>query len=130
MALSIFSWHQSMSPVSFAFARKIAQARAQGNRICVAAPPACVLTWKSMDIANSQSVSELPDEMLSFVLAQREAVNIGPRLGRLITRSRTPLQTPHYVANTSRGVVPHISHDVLRKHTWIRGVYIALEDCM
>ena len=82
-----------------------------------------------MDNRKSESIPALPDEMLSFMLAQFEVNSLGPRLGRLLRNGRAPLQTPHYVATTSRGVVPHISHDVLQRHTSIRGAYIALEDC-
>jgi hypothetical protein len=82
-----------------------------------------------MDNIKSNSVFELPDEMMSFMLAQFDANNLGPRLGRLLRHGRTHLPTPHYAVTTSRGVVPHISQDVLQRHTSIRGVYIALEDC-
>jgi hypothetical protein len=82
-----------------------------------------------MDNRKSESIPALPDEMLSFVLAQFEVNSLGPRLGQLLRNGRAPLQTPHYIATTSRGVVPHISHDVLQRHTSIRGAYIALEDC-
>jgi queuine tRNA-ribosyltransferase accessory subunit len=82
-----------------------------------------------MDNLKSRGASELPAEMMSFMLAQFDANRLGPRLGRLLRHGRMPLQTPHYVPTTSRGVVPHISHDVLQSHTAIRGVYIALEDC-
>ncbi|KAF2403081.1 tRNA-guanine transglycosylase [Trichodelitschia bisporula] len=50
------------------------------------------------------------------------------RLGTLALRSRSPIQTPHYAANTSRGVVPHLAHDNLQKHTDIRALYLGLED--
>jgi queuine tRNA-ribosyltransferase subunit QTRTD1 len=82
-----------------------------------------------MDNHKSESIPALPDEMLSFMLAQFEVNSLGPRLGQLLRNGRAPLQTPHYIATTSRGVVPHISHDVLQRHTSIRGAYIALEDC-
>ena len=82
-----------------------------------------------MDNVKNDSFSALLDEMLSFVLSQSEVYGIGPRLGQLLRHGRTLLQTPHYIAPTSRGVVPHISHDVLQRHSSIRGAYIALEDC-
>jgi queuine tRNA-ribosyltransferase accessory subunit len=82
-----------------------------------------------MGSLKSRSASELPDEMMSFMLAQFESNSLGPRLGRLLRHGRTPLQTPLYVATTSRGVVPHISQDVLQRHTSISAAYIALEDC-
>ena len=71
----------------------------------------------------------LPDEMLKFVLDSSHRALQAPRLGQLLTRGRAPVQTPHFVAATSRGVVPHLAHDVLRKHTDISAVYMGLEDC-
>jgi queuine tRNA-ribosyltransferase len=52
-----------------------------------------------------------------------------PRLGRLAIQGRKELPTPNYLAITSRGVVPHISPDVLSSQTQIGGVHLALEDC-
>jgi len=66
--------------------------------------------------------------MPSFRITQAATEQFAPRLGELVTRHNA-LETPHYVANTSRGLVPHISQDIMRKHTDIRGVYLALEDC-
>ncbi|KAF2208484.1 hypothetical protein CERZMDRAFT_49104 [Cercospora zeae-maydis SCOH1-5] len=50
------------------------------------------------------------------------------RLGRLALPGRRILDTPHYLANTSRGVVPHITQDTFTRDTDINGLYIALED--
>lgn len=52
----------------------------------------------------------------------------GPRLGRLAVNKVT-IDTPSFVAPASRGAVPHLSHDNLRDHTDIKGIYVALEDC-
>lgn len=82
-----------------------------------------------MDNLKSTSVSQFPREMMSFMLSYFDANSLGPRLGRLLSHGRVPLQTPHYIATTSRGVIPHLSHDVLQRYTSIPGVYIALEDC-
>ena len=51
------------------------------------------------------------------------------RLGRLHFRNRTPIDTPHYVGISSRGAVPHLTQDMMRANTSIRGLYAALEDC-
>lgn len=51
----------------------------------------------------------------------------GPRLGRLAVNKVT-IDTPSFVAPASRGAVPHLSHDNLRDHTDIKGIYVALED--
>lgn len=51
----------------------------------------------------------------------------GPRLGRLALNKVT-IDTPSFIAPASRGAVPHLSHDNLRDHTNIKGIYVALED--
>lgn len=51
------------------------------------------------------------------------------RIGRVCLPGRTILDTPHYLANTSRGVVPHISQDTFVRDTDIHSVFVALEDC-
>ncbi len=69
------------------------------------------------------------DAMLSFSLAHAKPSTIGPRAGQLTRVGRKAIKTPHYVVTTSRGVVPHISHDTMQKHTSVSSVYLALEDC-
>lgn len=69
-----------------------------------------------------------PEEMLTFEVL-KPAAALAPRLGRLSLPGRATLSTPHYIANTSRGVVPHLAQDVLKQHTEINTFYIALEDC-
>ena len=54
---------------------------------------------------------------------------LAARVGRLVTANRTPLDTPTFVGVTSRGAVPHLTPDVISKHTDIRAAYMALEDC-
>ena len=71
---------------------------------------------------------DLPPEMFTFTLL-RASTSIAPRLGRLTLPGRATISTPHYISNTSRGAVSHISQDNFRKHTNIHGVYVALEDC-
>jgi hypothetical protein len=53
----------------------------------------------------------------------------GARVGTLCVKERKELETPNYIALTSRGVVPHISPDVLNEHTDFSGVLTAIEDC-
>lgn len=52
-----------------------------------------------------------------------------PRLGKLTFPGRAPILTPHHVVPTSRGIVPHITPDNLKKHTAVTAVHVALEDC-
>lgn len=51
------------------------------------------------------------------------------RLGRFSIRERNLIETPNFLAVTSRGVVPHITPDVILEHTSFGGVHMALEDC-
>ncbi|OJD32967.1 trna-guanine transglycosylase family protein [Diplodia corticola] len=69
----------------------------------------------------------LPDTMLNFEIL-KPAAALAPRLGRLSVPGRTTLHTPHHIALTSRGVVPHLTQDVLKKHTGLNSFYVALED--
>ncbi|KAK3679689.1 hypothetical protein LTR78_000065 [Recurvomyces mirabilis] len=69
---------------------------------------------------------QLPDEMFSIV--QATTAGIGARLGRLVLPGRAVIETPHYLASTSRGVVPHITPDNFVRSTSIQGVYVGLED--
>ena len=69
---------------------------------------------------------QLPDEMFKVVT---RSTGTAARLGRLAFPGRRILDTPHYLANTSRGVVPHISQDTFVRDTDINGLYVALEDC-
>jgi queuine tRNA-ribosyltransferase accessory subunit len=64
-------------------------------------------------------------EILSFL----DAGAAGPRLGRLVIKGRQDLETPNFFAVSSRGVVPHLTPDVISVHTSIGGVHMALEDC-
>lgn len=68
-------------------------------------------------------------EMLNFALLNPATPSIlSPRLGRLAIGTKA-LNTPHYIPLTSRGAVPHLSHDVVRDHTSIGSIYLGLEDC-
>jgi queuine tRNA-ribosyltransferase accessory subunit len=51
------------------------------------------------------------------------------RLGQISLKGRKPIETPDFLAITSRGVVPHLTPDVVREHTQFGGVHLALEDC-
>lgn len=51
------------------------------------------------------------------------------RLGRLSIAGRNEFETPNFFSISSRGVVPHLTPDVIGEHTQAGGVHIALEDC-
>ncbi|CCU79167.1 tRNA-guanine transglycosylase family protein [Blumeria hordei DH14] len=66
---------------------------------------------------------------LSFeILCEEYTTTYGPRLGKLSIRGRRPIETPNFFGITSRGVIPHITPDVMASHIQVGGVHIALED--
>ncbi|KAE9364646.1 putative Queuine tRNA-ribosyltransferase-like protein [Stipitochalara longipes BDJ] len=62
------------------------------------------------------------------ILSHLDANVAGPRLGRLSIQGRRDIETPNFFAVTSRGVIPHLTPDVVSSHTQIGGVHMALED--
>jgi queuine tRNA-ribosyltransferase subunit QTRTD1 len=71
-----------------------------------------------------------PAKRLAFEILSRVDPNVvGLRLGRLVMKDRQDLMTPNFFAVSSRGVVPHITPDVISADTQIGGVHMALEDC-
>ncbi|KAJ9616960.1 hypothetical protein H2200_000680 [Cladophialophora chaetospira] len=81
-----------------------------------------------MEPVNSASLRQLPEEMLRFVIQHAATSECAARLGQLSLRGRASISTPHFIATTSRGVVPHLSQDNLQRHTEVSAVYLPLED--
>ncbi|KAI9880911.1 MAG: hypothetical protein M1830_009979 [Pleopsidium flavum] len=81
-----------------------------------------------MATTTSNTMVQLPSELRFFTVLESKPPSMGPRLGSIALKGRIPMQTPHYIALSSRGAVPHVSQDIMRKHTRITGVYVALED--
>lgn len=52
-----------------------------------------------------------------------------PRLGCLALAGKKPVQTPNYIPVTSRGALPHVTHDLMRDHMSAGALYAGLEDC-
>ncbi|KAI1391597.1 tRNA-guanine transglycosylase [Hypoxylon trugodes] len=52
----------------------------------------------------------------------------GPRVGHLAIPKRESIDTPNFFGLASRGVMPHMTPDVVAKHTELNGSYMALED--
>lgn len=52
------------------------------------------------------------------------------RGGCIQLKGRKPMATPNFFAATSRGVVPHMTPDVISEHSTFEGIHLALEDCM
>ncbi|MCJ1250902.1 hypothetical protein MMC30_008130 [Trapelia coarctata] len=79
-----------------------------------------------MPAADVQTLSGAP----SFKLAKPFNDKLGPRVGYFSFPGRQPIETPHYIAISSRGAVPHLSQDTMRESTSIKGLYAGLEDSL
>ena len=68
---------------------------------------------------------------VSFELFTLPSTNAGgkARHGRLSCLDRREVETPTYIALSSRGAVPHLSQDTARDNTALAGLHTALEDC-
>lgn len=65
-----------------------------------------------------------------FNVLRNVAVDGGvPRVGQMTLPKRGCIDTPNFFALASRGAVPHMTPDVISKHTELNGSYMALEDC-
>ncbi|KAI0835150.1 tRNA-guanine transglycosylase [Hypoxylon sp. FL0890] len=73
-------------------------------------------------------IEPLPDHAMFHVLRSIAVDKGGPRVGCLTLPKRRPIDTPNYIGLTSRGVIPHMTPDVIANHTELNGSYIALED--
>lgn len=71
----------------------------------------------------------LGSRSMSFDVTLPQAGIEGARLGHLPLKQRSPITTPHYVAISSRGAVPHLAQDMVRDQTGIKALYTAVEDC-
>jgi queuine tRNA-ribosyltransferase subunit QTRTD1 len=81
-------------------------------------------------MASANGISVTGRKILFEVLSHVDPNAGGPRLGRLSIPGRRNLETPNFFAVTSRGVIPHLTPDVIAEHTRIGGVHFALEDCV
>ena len=82
-----------------------------------------------MAAETQEQPSRMLGKPLSFDLRSQNAGGAELRVGRLSFHGRTTVDTPHYVALSSRGAVPHLTQDLMRDNTAIKGIYAALEDC-
>ncbi|KAL8659847.1 MAG: hypothetical protein Q9226_000212 [Calogaya cf. arnoldii] len=67
---------------------------------------------------------------LKFEVGETPHRDCSPRLGLLSLPGRQPINTPHYFAVSSRGCVPHLTQDMMKDNTGIKGIYAALEDSL
>lgn len=68
-------------------------------------------------------------DMINFTLLSSSEPVMAPRLGHLAVTGRKAISTPHYLPVTTRGAVPHVTHDMMRDQTTISSLYVGLEDC-
>lgn len=80
-------------------------------------------------MASANSLPGTGRKILFEILSHIDPSAAGPRLGRLSIHGRRDVETPNFFAVTSRGVLPHLTPDVVAAHTNIGGVHMALEDC-
>ncbi|KKA27850.1 hypothetical protein TD95_003235 [Thielaviopsis punctulata] len=74
--------------------------------------------------------SSAPQEMFKVVKSAigSAAKSQAARLGKLVLPGRAAIDTPAFLAVTSRGTVPHVTQDNITKHTALCGSLMALED--
>ncbi|KAF7559050.1 hypothetical protein G7046_g5108 [Stylonectria norvegica] len=71
---------------------------------------------------------ENPDHTMFKILRSAVAEAGVVRLGRLEIANRRVINTPNYIAVTSRGTIPHLTPDNMIKHTSFDAAYMAIED--
>ena len=80
-------------------------------------------------MANPLSQSSCVQFSFKAISQEDNSDGFRARLGHLEQNGRMPVSTPHYIGVTSRGVVPHLTPDMMLDNTSIKGVYTAFEDC-
>ncbi|RFU73672.1 trna-guanine transglycosylase family [Trichoderma arundinaceum] len=75
-----------------------------------------------------ENSSNMSGRKIFELIGSAAADGSAARLGKLSLPGRKAIETPNFFAVTSRGAVPHVTPDNLRKHTSVGGVYMALED--
>lgn len=67
--------------------------------------------------------------IFELIITSAAADGSAARLGKLSLPGRKAIETPNFIAATSRGSVPHLTPDNFKRHTTVSGVYMALEEC-
>ena len=86
-------------------------------------------TWMANASSAPERSGSSKPSLLDFEIVEPQGVGKPARCGLLSFRDRRSIQTPHYIASSSRGTVPHVSQDNLREHTCVSSLYAGLEDC-
>jgi queuine tRNA-ribosyltransferase subunit QTRTD1 len=79
--------------------------------------------------ADTLSQSQLKKSMSFETAISVTQKDSNARLGTIKVAGRTDIETPNFFAVGSRGVVPHLTPDVIAAHTQFSGIHMALEDC-
>ncbi|OLL24445.1 Queuine tRNA-ribosyltransferase-like protein [Neolecta irregularis DAH-3] len=84
-----------------------------------------------LDILHYTSTLKLHDHMdklLPFEILKPGSLS-RCRTGQLhFMREKTIIKTPTFIPSSSRGAIPHITPDILQKHTNVSAIYYGLED--
>lgn len=76
-----------------------------------------------------ENSSNMSGRRIFELITSAAADGSAARLGKISLPGRKAIETPNFFAATSRGSVPHLTPDNLRRHTPVSGVYMALEEC-
>ncbi|PTB62837.1 tRNA-guanine transglycosylase [Trichoderma citrinoviride] len=81
-----------------------------------------------MSASNRDDTPEMAGRKIFELVSSAALDGSAARLGRLSLPGKKAMDTPNFFALTSRGAVPHLTPDNLKRHTSLSGVYMALED--
>lgn len=76
-----------------------------------------------------ENSSDMSGRKIFELISSAAADGSAARLGKLSFPGKKVVETPNFFAVTSRGAIPHLTPDNLKRHTSINGMYMALEDC-
>ncbi|UKZ83558.1 hypothetical protein TrVFT333_011367 [Trichoderma virens FT-333] len=75
-----------------------------------------------------ENSSDMSGRKIFELISSAAADGSAARLGKLSLPGKKVIETPNFFAVTSRGAVPHLTPDNLKRHTSVSGFYMALED--
>ncbi|KAH0522223.1 hypothetical protein TsFJ059_006107 [Trichoderma semiorbis] len=75
-----------------------------------------------------ENSSDMSGRKIFELIGSAAADGSAARLGKLSFPGKKVVETPNFFAVTSRGAIPHLTPDNLKRHTSVNGVYMALED--
>ncbi|KAL6881587.1 tRNA-guanine transglycosylase [Trichoderma novae-zelandiae] len=81
-----------------------------------------------MGDANLDNTPEMSGRRIFELIGSASVDGSAARLGKLSLPGKKVVETPTFFAVTSRGAIPHLTPDNLKRHTSVSGVCMALED--